>query len=97
MGKAIGYYEKIKNQYSKNAVYQYKYGGALGMEAKEANKFKALSMIGDVEESFLLAAKLDPKYIDARWALVMLYIELPGIVGGSETKAVKYCDELMAL
>jgi hypothetical protein len=27
----------------------------------------------------------------------MLYIELPGIVGGSETKAVKYSNELMEL
>jgi len=94
---AITYYEKIKNQYPKNAVYQYKYGGALGMKAKETNKFKALNMIGDVEGAFLLAAKLDLKYIDARWALVMLYVELPGIVGGSEIKAQKYADELMAL
>jgi hypothetical protein len=27
----------------------------------------------------------------------MLYVELPGIVGGSEIKAQKYADELMAL
>ncbi|HCQ14248.1 MAG TPA: hypothetical protein DIU01_13470, partial [Flavobacterium sp.] len=35
--------------------------------------------------------------VESRWALVMLYIELPGIVGGSEKKAVKYADELMEL
>jgi tetratricopeptide (TPR) repeat protein len=95
--KAIGYYKKIKTQYPNNAIYQYKYGGVLGMKAKEVNKFKALSLIGDVEDSFLRAAKLDPNYIDARWALVILYIELPGIIGGSETKAQKYANELMAL
>ncbi len=95
--KAIEYYKKIKIQYPNNAVYQYKYGGVLGMKAKEVNKFKALSLIGDVEDSFLRAAKLDPNYIDARWALVILYIELPGIIGGSETKAQKYANELMAL
>jgi tetratricopeptide (TPR) repeat protein len=95
--KAIVYYQKIKNQYPQNAVYQYKYGGVLGMKAKEVNKFKALGMIGDVENAFLNAAKLDPKFIDARWALVILYIELPGIVGGSERKAQKYANELMAL
>ena len=95
--KAIVYYQKIKNQYPQNAVYQYKYGGVLGMKAKEVNKFKALGMLGDVENAFLNAAKLDPKFIDARWALVILYIELPGIVGGSETKAQKYADELMKL
>ncbi len=67
------------------------------MKAKEVNKFKALGMLGDVENAFLNAAKLDPTFIDARWALVILYIELPGIVGGSETKAQKYAEELMKL
>lgn len=95
--KAIMYYQKIKIQYPLNANYHYKYGGVLGMKAKEINKFKALSLLDDVEESFLTAAKLDPKHIDTRWALVILYIELPGIVGGSETKALKYADELMKL
>lgn len=95
--QAIVYYKKIKIQYPKNANYQYKYGGVLGMKAKEVNKFRALSLIDDVEESFLNAAKLDPKHIDTRWALIILYIELPGIIGGSEVKAQKYADELMKL
>ena len=54
-------------------------------------------MIDDVENAFLTAAKLDEKHIDSRWALVILYIELPGIVGGSESKAQKYATELMNL
>ncbi|WP_396172233.1 tetratricopeptide repeat protein [Flavobacterium sp.] len=95
--EAIGYYKKIKIQYPLNADYHYKYGGALGMKAKEINKFKALNLLGDVEESFLTAAKLDPKHIDTRWALVVFFTELPGIVGGSESKAQKYADELMKL
>ena len=95
--EAIGYYKKIKVQLPKNADYHFKYGGVLGMKAKEINKFKALRLIGDVEDSFLTAAKLDSKHIDTRWALVTFYIELPGIVGGSEIKAQKYADELMNL
>lgn len=95
--EAIVYYKKIKIQYPKNADYHYKFGGALGMKAKESNKLKALGMIDEIENSFLTAAKLDQKHIDSRWALVMLYIELPGIVGGSETKALLYSDELMRL
>lgn len=95
--EAIKQYKIIKIQFPKTANYWYKYGGALGMKAKSVNKFKALGMIDDVENAFLTAAKLDAKHIDSRWALVMLYIELPGIVGGSETKAVKYSNELMEL
>jgi tetratricopeptide (TPR) repeat protein len=94
---AVTNYKKLKVTYPKNASYWYKYGGALGMKAKESNKFKALGMIDEVEESFLTAAKLDAKHIETRWALVMLYIELPAMIGGSERKAQKYADELMVL
>jgi len=95
--EAIKYYKVLKTQVPKTANYWYKYGGALGMKAKSVNKFKALGMIDDIENAFLTAAKLDVKHIDSRWALVMLYIELPGIVGGSESKAIKYSNELMEL
>jgi tetratricopeptide (TPR) repeat protein len=95
--EAIKQYKVLKIQFPKTANYWYKYGGALGMKAKSANKFKALGMIDEIESSFLTAAKLDVKHIESRWALVMLYIELPGIVGGSESKAVKYSNELMEL
>lgn len=95
--EAIVHYEAIKNKFPKNADYQYKYGGALGMKAKESNKFAALGMIDDVENAFLNATILDKQHIDSRWALVMFYIEIPAIIGGSEKKAQKYADELMAL
>lgn len=94
---AISNYNKLKTAFPTNADYWYKFAGALGMKAKESNKFKALGMIDEVEHSFLKAAQLDRKHINARWALVMLYIELPGIIGGSEKKAQQYADELMGL
>ena len=94
---AISYYEKLKDKSPSTANYHYKYGGAMGMKAKSVNKFKALGMIDDIETAFLAAAKLDEKHIDTRWALVILYIELLGIVGGSETKAQKYASQLMNL
>ena len=94
---AIGYYKTLKIQFPKTANYWYKFGGALGLKAKSVSKFKALGMIDEVENAFLTAAKLDPKHVESRWALVMLYIELPGIVGGSEKKANKYADELMQI
>jgi tetratricopeptide (TPR) repeat protein len=95
--EAIKQYKTLKLQNPKSATYWYKYGGAMGMKAKSINKFKALGMIDDIETAFIKAAKLDAKHTDTRWALVMLYIELPGIVGGSETKAQKYANELMNL
>jgi tetratricopeptide (TPR) repeat protein len=95
--KAIGFYKKLKKIKPSEASYHYKYGGALGMKAKDANKFKALGMIDEVKASFEKAISLNPKHIESRWALIEIYIQLPGIVGGSESKAIKYSNELLRL
>ena len=95
--KAIGYYKKLKQLKPSEADYHFKYGGVLGMKAKDSNKFKALGMIDEVKASFEKAIRLNPKHIESRWALIELYIQLPGIVGGSESKAIKYSRELLQL
>jgi len=95
--KAIEQYQTLTEKEPNNANYQYKYGGALGMKALSISKLKALGIIGDVKQAFLKAAELDPNHIDARWALVELYVSLPGIVGGSNSKALKYANELQNL
>lgn len=95
--KALGYYQKLKQLKPTEANYYYKYGGALGMKALQVNKFRAIGMIGEVKESFEKAIFLNPKHIEARWALVLLYMQLPGIIGGSETKALRYSNELSKL
>jgi tetratricopeptide (TPR) repeat protein len=94
---AIGYYRKLKQLKPTEANYYYKYGGVLGMKATQVNRFKALGMIDEVRGSFEKAIVLNPKHIEARWALIELYIQLPGIVGGSQSKAIKYSNELMRL
>ena len=94
---ALGYYQKLKQMKPSEANYYYKYGGALGMKAMEVNRFKAIGMIGEVKGSFEKAIALNPKHIDARWALVLLYLKLPGVIGGSESKALRYSNELLKL
>ncbi len=91
---AIYYYKKLKQLKPLEANYHYKYGGVLGMKAKYSNKFKALGMISEVKSSFEKAISLNPKHIEARVALVELYLQLPGIVGGSEKKALLYANEI---
>ena len=93
--KGMFYYDKLKKLNPSNAEYYYKYGGCLGMKAKESNKFSALGMIGDIKTSFEKAIQLNPNHIEARWALIELYLQLPGIIGGSERKAQKYANELL--
>lgn len=95
--EAILNYKILVDKQSKNANAHYKYGGALGMKALSVSKLKALGIIGDVKDAFLTAADLDPNHIDARWALVELYMQLPGIIGGSKSKSFKYAEELEKL
>jgi len=95
--KAIENYKKLVDSKPEKANYHYKYGGALGMKALSVPKLKALGIIGDVKEAFLKAAELNPKHIEARWALVELYMQLPGIIGGSKKKSLKFAEELQTL
>ena len=95
--EAIANYKKLVAVSPKIAEYQYKYGGAMGMKALAANKYTALGMIGDIEKAFHTAAKLDPKHINVRWALVEYYMKLPGVFGGSKNMALKYAYQLEQL
>ena len=92
--EAIKYYEKLKKADPKNADYHYKFGGVLGMKARDGSRFAALGLLGDVENAFLTATSLDPKHVGCRWALVEFYLQVPGILGGSERKAQKFATEL---
>lgn len=94
---AITYYEALKNADEKNTNYHFKYGGALGMKALSVSKIRAVSYISDIKQHLERAAELDPKHIESRWALVEFYIQLPGIIGGSEKKAISYANELGAI
>ncbi len=94
---AIDYYEDLVEADDKSANYHFKYGGALGMKALSISKIRAATYIGDIKEHFETAARLDPNHIEARWALVEFYIQLPGIIGGSVKKATQYANELQKL
>ena len=95
--EAIEQYERLVEMDDNNANYHYKYGGAMGMKALIVNKFRALGLIGDIKSSFNRAAELDPNHIDVRWAMVELYMQLPGLLGGSFKKSMRYANELEAL
>lgn len=88
------YFKKLKELKPAEADYFFKYGGCLAMRATEVNKLKAFGMVGDMKEAFEKAIELNPKHVQARWALIEIYLQLPGILGGSESKAISYSNEL---
>ena len=94
---ALKHYKKLLEFDDNNANYHFKYGGAMALKAQASNKMKALTMIGDFKKHLHRAVALDEKHIEARWALVEMYVSLPAVVGGSEKKALKYANELLKL
>jgi len=92
--QAKAQYKRLIQKYPNSAIYHYKYGGVLGLIAKNASKFKALRISGDIAKHLKKSAELDMSHIDVRWALVELYVQLPGIVGGGKKKALKYAQQL---
>lgn len=87
----------LVEDYPDEAEYHFRYGGALGLVAKNANPFKAASLIGDVKFHLKKAAELDPEHINSRWALLQMYLELPGILGGSESTSREYASQLKTI
>lgn len=92
--KGAAYFKKLKELKPTEADYFFKYGGCLAMRAMEVNKIKAFTMVDDMKEAFEKAIVLNPKHVQARWALIEIYLQLPGILGGSESKAISYSNEL---
>ncbi|WP_422081661.1 tetratricopeptide repeat protein [Ulvibacterium sp.] len=94
---AIAIYKELTEAYPQVADYAFKYGGVLAKKAQNSNKFKALTLVGRIKENFKKAATLDSSSIKVHWALVDLYITLPGILGGSTSKAFDYAKKLKSI
>ncbi len=95
--KAISYYNILVERNPNNANYNFKYGGVLGRKAQSINRFRAALLISDIKKHLEKAAELDPHHKEVRWALVDLYMALPSILGGSETTARKYANQLLKI
>lgn len=92
--EALFYYKKLLTTDPNNADYNFRYGGVLGLKAINISKIKAVVYIPDIKKYLEKAADLDPNHIKSRRALVELYMQLPGLLGGSESKAQRYANEL---
>jgi tetratricopeptide (TPR) repeat protein len=63
------------------------FGNALGNKAMTAGMMAAMRYAGTVREAFKTAVELDPQNMDARFSLLMFYMQAPSIAGGGTAKA----------
>ena len=95
--KALEYFKYLVEKQPNNAVYNFKYGGALGLKALSISKMQAAFYISDIKYYLKKAAQLDTTHIESRWALVELYMQLPSILGGSSKTSYKYANQLQSI
>ena len=78
----------------RNASAHYHLGEAYGDAAQSAGIFSQASLAGKCRDEFESAVALDPNHLDARSSLLEFYVMAPGIIGGSETKALQQAQEI---
>ena len=77
--------------------YHHARGEILGQQAMNANVLSQAFLAPKIKNAFLRASELDPSNVTARVALFNYYIMAPGIMGGSEEKALAEADAVTKL
>ncbi len=92
--KAIDFFKDAVAKSPKNAAAHYHLGDAYGDAAQKASIFSQMSLANKCKDEFQAAVNLDPNYFDARFGLMEWYLQVPGIAGGSEAKAIEQATEI---
>lgn len=79
------------------AKYHLLRGQILGQQAMNANMLSQGLLAPRIKNAFLKASELDPSNIEARQALYNYYVMAPGIMGGSEEKALVQANAVLTL
>ena len=78
----------------RSSTYHMWLGRAYGTQAQRAGKLSQIGLARKTKSEFERAAALDPENLDAREDLIQYYLQAPGIVGGSATKAKEQAAEI---
>jgi tetratricopeptide (TPR) repeat protein len=92
--QAIAQFEKAVTAKPDSPEAHYYLGLAYGRQAQTAGMFGGMSAINKAKDEWLRAVELNPNFVDARLRLIEFYVVAPGIVGGSEEKAIEQAAEL---
>jgi tetratricopeptide (TPR) repeat protein len=94
---AVEILEKAVKQTPNSPEAHYFLGGAYGNKAQNSSMFGAARLASKAKEELERAVALNPKYVEARYALVEFYALAPGIMGGSFDKALEQAKAIKAL
>ncbi len=86
---AIQRAEACIDKQPKAAPCHYALGATMGVQAMSEGMFKMARSLGTVKDALTQAHALEPEWYAARSALIEFYLEAPGMMGGSASKAAE--------
>jgi tetratricopeptide (TPR) repeat protein len=92
--RAAEFFESATKLDPKNSTYYLWLGRAYGREAQSANVFRQPGLAKKTKGAWERAIELDPDNLDARGDLIQYYVQAPGFLGGSTTKALEQAEEI---
>jgi tetratricopeptide (TPR) repeat protein len=95
--KAEAYLNQAIELNGNQADYHVALGSLLGEIAVDANLIRQGMLAPKIKNEFEIAARLDPKNIEARWMLISFYTRAPKFMGGDVEKAKATADEIIKL
>jgi len=94
---AVKHAEKAVALEPTSSTFQLRLGDAYGRTAQKAGVFSKMSWAGKCRDAYQRAVELDPKNVDARFAIMGFYQQAPGLVGGGMDKAYNEAAEIQKL
>lgn len=94
---AIALLEKAVAESPDSAEAHFYLGNAYGIAAQRSGMLAGAKYAKKVKAEFERAVALNPKYVDAHFGLVEFYAIVPGIMGGSDAKALQHAKQIKAI
>lgn len=95
--KALSFYDELCERNPNRFAYQFGRGASAGYLLSGTPSFLSLRYVLQLRSSFEAAVRLQPKSIVARRALLNIYLGLPRLLGGSQTKAEQQLKDIQLI
>ena len=92
--RAADYFETATKLDPRSTTYFLWLGRAYGREAQQANVLRQPGLAKRTKSAWERAIELDPDNLDARSDLIQYYVQAPGFLGGSTSKAIEQAEAI---
>jgi tetratricopeptide (TPR) repeat protein len=94
LDEGIKFAEQCVASNPKNSECHEALGSVLGVKAEKGGMMAGMGSLGKIRDSLKKAIELDPRNFSAAKSLMSFYLEVPGLMGGSNSKAKDVIAEM---